>query len=76
MQEVLPKQAPDAAETNRKRDNIEKREKEKKGKAKNKQTKQREAELCWSSSAVQEELFFSYPLKNSTKARIASQNKQ
>lgn len=32
MQEVLPKQAPGAAETNGKRDDIEKREKEKKGK--------------------------------------------
>lgn len=38
MQEVLPKQAPDAAETNGKRDNIEKREKEK-----HKETK---AEFC------------------------------
>lgn len=39
MQEVLPKQAPDAAETNGKRDDIEKREKEKKGKEKKKKNK-------------------------------------
>lgn len=41
-QEVLPKQAPEAAETNGERDDIEKREK--KGKKKRKKTEA--AELC------------------------------
>lgn len=51
MQVVLPKQAPDAAETNGKRGNIERYEKEK-----SRTKKKIEAELCWSNSAVQVEL--------------------
>lgn len=56
MQEVLPKQAPDAAETNGKRDDVEKREKENKTRQRKtkKQTKAKnnnkknppQAELC------------------------------
>ena len=38
-QELLPKQAPEAAETNRKRDDIEKREKEK-------ENNQKKQKLC------------------------------
>lgn len=73
MQEVLPKQAPDAAETNGKRDDIEKREKEKKGKEKNPQ--KTEAELCLSNSAAQvelndEALLFINALKNSTNTHV------
>lgn len=47
-QEVLPKQAPEAAETNGKRDDIEKREKKER-----KKKKKTEAELCWNDSAIQ-----------------------
>lgn len=42
-QEVLPKQAPEAAETNGKRDDIEKREKERETEKKQKKKKQKQS---------------------------------